>query len=381
MADDEIHESEEVIEEQEDQLSDNQPLEDEKEEDDEVWDESEEVEGEIGGEAEEELDEEMIEDLEEELEGEAVDFPDDKQDDFDEGVDHNEDSKSRVKRVRIAIRKPPSKWILFLTQHRKSVSDANPELPMGEVTKVVANMYKELPESELQLLETIIEEKKREYEAALSLNRSIDEEEGVYSESSNLISKGSGMPGRGKLLLPLARIKRIIKLDEEVKNVSKESVAAIAKSTELFIARLAVKAASSARLRGGRTINMNDLLHTIHSTRSFEFLDLDFPKPSSSETKSSVAKRSVNTTSRNSESHGESTSKRKSVETQQNNGKYSMLNFISGNKRLPEDIDEDDRSISAARIVTNDDDIEELDEIPISRYANDPVGVPSHLEW
>lgn len=379
MADDEILESEVVIEEHEDQLLDNQSLEDEKEEDDEVWDESEEVEGEIGREAEEELDEEMIEELEEKLEEEAVDFPD-KQDDFDEGVDRNEDSKSRVKRVRIAIRKPPSKWILFLTQHRKSVSDANPELPMGEVTKVVANMYKELPESELQLLETIIEEKKREYQAALSLNRSIDEEEGVYSESTNLISKGSGMPGRGKLLLPLARIKRIIKLDEEVKNISKESVAAIAKLTELFIARLAVKAASSARLRGGRTINMNDLLHTIHSTRSFEFLDLDFPKPSSSESKSSVAKRSVNT-SRDSESHGESTIKKKSVETQQNNGKYSMLNFISGNKRLPEDIDEDDRSISAARIVTNDDDIEELDEIPISRHANDPVGVPSHLEW
>ncbi|CAM9437427.1 unnamed protein product, partial [Chrysoparadoxa australica] len=41
------------------------------------------------------------------------------------------------------------------------------------------------------------------------------------------------------IILPIARVKKAIKLDPEVKSVSKEGLALIAKATELMIASLA----------------------------------------------------------------------------------------------------------------------------------------------
>lgn len=357
----------------------------------------------------EELEEEILEELMEEEDDEEIleedeepeeTFPDNdiEEEDNDEFVEHqqfedtfdtvldeerdvdNEIGGPRVKRVRMVAKKPPSKWVLFLGEQRKTVQEANPELAMGEVTKFIANLYKELPDSELERLEAICIEKKKEYESIIAHNRAIDDEEGTTFGTN----KGSDMPGKGKLLLPLARIKRIIKLDEEVKNVSKESVATIAKATELFIARMALKTATTARIRGGRTINMNDLLHTIHTIRSFEFLDMDFPKPVTTETKS---KSSTKRTTNDNKNPDQARTKAKVVNDSAVNGKYSMLNFISGTKRSSEEDHEEDTIPAVLHYVEEVDStdinvaIEEIDDVPMSRHNIDTPSLPSHLEW
>lgn len=334
------------------------------------------------GEDAEELEEEEIEDEreddegypeEDEAEGEIVtsELHEERED-----VVHGDSSNSRAKRIRLVARKPPSKWVLFLSEQRKTVQEANPELSMGEVTKHIANLYKELPESELQRLDSIIEEKKREYEEALAHNQQLDAEEGVYSNNN----RSSDLPGKGKLLLPLARVKRIIKLDEEVKNVSKESVATIAKATELFIARLALRASTTARIRGGRTVNMNDLLHTIHSVRTFEFLDMDFPKPSAAESKSKAASKRNESTPAEPARSTAAPVKRKLPEAP-SNGKYSMLNFISGTKRSSEETPGEEDSEAAAAYTNDDADIEEIEDLPATRHTKESPSLPAHLEW
>eukprot|EP01033_Poteriospumella_lacustris_P003767 gene3767-2671_t len=295
--------------------------------------------------------------------------------------DHGDSLHPRAKRIRLVARKPPSKWVLFLSEQRKTVQEANPELSMGEVTKHIANIYKDLPDSELQRLDSIVEEKKREYEEALAHNQQLDAEEGIYGNSN----QSSDIPAKGKLLLPLARVKRIIKLDEEVKNVSKESVATIAKATELFIARLALRASTTARIRGGRTVNMNDLLHTIHSVRTFEFLDMDFPKPSTAESKAkSASKRNESSAAAESSERtrpNAAPTKRKVPEAP-SNGKYSMLNFISGTKRSSEEApEEEDDGVAAVAYTTDDADIEEIEDLPASRHTKESPTLPAHLEW
>jgi histone H3/H4 len=53
-----------------------------------------------------------------------------------------------------------------------------------------------------------------------------------------------------ELVIPLARIKRIAKLDPEVKNIQKDAGILITKATELFIAFSAVRTAQYASKRG-----------------------------------------------------------------------------------------------------------------------------------
>lgn len=56
-----------------------------------------------------------------------------------------------------------------------------------------------------------------------------------------------------------ARVKKLIKKDESVKNVSKEATVAIVKATELFLASLAKAAAKKCTERGRKTLSPNDI--------------------------------------------------------------------------------------------------------------------------
>lgn len=73
-------------------------------------------------------------------------------------------------------------------------------------------------------------------------------------------------------------MKRILKLDPEVKAVSKEASVAITKATELFIAYLAVRSHNLLSKRKGKSIRDVELYQTIHTTETLQFLRVDFPK-------------------------------------------------------------------------------------------------------
>jgi hypothetical protein len=74
-------------------------------------------------------------------------------------------------------------------------------------------------------------------------------------------------------------VKKCMKMDPSVKTISKESLALMTKTTELFIARLAFKCQATAALRGGKSIKLNDFLHTVHyGGQALDFLTYDFPK-------------------------------------------------------------------------------------------------------
>mmetsp|Transcript_366 Transcript_366/g.667 ORF Transcript_366/g.667 Transcript_366/m.667 type:complete len:89 (+) Transcript_366:35-301(+) len=83
-----------------------------------------------------------------------------------------------------------------------------------------------------------------------------------------------------KLLLPRSSVKRIMKLNEEVKVVSNETVMTTAKATELFVGGLALKAHEIATSRGRKTIKMEDIITAIQNNpRQMEFLDTCFQNP------------------------------------------------------------------------------------------------------
>ena len=83
-----------------------------------------------------------------------------------------------------------------------------------------------------------------------------------------------------RLALPLARVKKIAKLDGDVKALAKDGAVSLAKAVELFLGFIAVKSAQTAALRGAKSIKLSDVQHAIHTDVALSFLKEDFPRSS-----------------------------------------------------------------------------------------------------
>jgi hypothetical protein len=76
--------------------------------------------------------------------------------------------------------------------------------------------------------------------------------------------------------LPLARIKRIMKSDEDVRMISAEAPVLFAKACEMFILELTIRSNSCAEKQKRRTLQKEDVEAAIKVTETFDFLvDLD----------------------------------------------------------------------------------------------------------
>jgi nuclear transcription factor Y, gamma len=72
--------------------------------------------------------------------------------------------------------------------------------------------------------------------------------------------------------LPLARIKRIMKSDEDVRMISAEAPVLFAKACELFILDLSVRSWNYSQLHKRRTLQKEDVKEAIQKTEIFDFL-------------------------------------------------------------------------------------------------------------
>jgi nuclear transcription factor Y gamma len=72
--------------------------------------------------------------------------------------------------------------------------------------------------------------------------------------------------------LPLARIKRIMKSDEDVRMISAEAPVLFAKACELFILDLSIRAWNYSQLHKRRTLQKEDVKEALQKTDVFDFL-------------------------------------------------------------------------------------------------------------
>merc|ERR1712107_646989 len=72
--------------------------------------------------------------------------------------------------------------------------------------------------------------------------------------------------------LPLARIKKIMKTDEDVRMISGEAPVLFAKACELFILELTLRAWAHTEENKRRTLQRNDIAMAITKSDMFDFL-------------------------------------------------------------------------------------------------------------
>lgn len=93
------------------------------------------------------------------------------------------------------------------------------------------------------------------------------------SDANLATSKPQGSGSSHSSILPLARIKKIMKADPELNKCTPDSVLATAISTELFLEWLATTAAEIARTDNRKTIKYDDLAQIVAKDERASFLN------------------------------------------------------------------------------------------------------------
>jgi DNA-directed RNA polymerase I subunit RPA43 len=87
--------------------------------------------------------------------------------------------------------------------------------------------------------------------------------------------KNSGPKDPLEMVFPVGRIRKIVKLDPEVKNLSKEALQLVVKCAELFTANLGKETTGVARMQNRRKLLPQDIAHVCRHRDPFLFLKED----------------------------------------------------------------------------------------------------------
>ena len=166
------------------------------------------------------------------------------------------------------LKRPMGAYFLFAADVRATTRKENPEAKMTEIGKMIGAKWKEMTDEQKQVYKDRAAADKARYEKLVAEAKAA----GTWVEPA---SKAKG----GSTGLPLARVRKITRLDPDVKNMSKEALLLITKATELFVEHFARTAAKKS---AGTSIKMGSLNRCVHHTEQFEFLQQDFEQPNSS---------------------------------------------------------------------------------------------------
>jgi histone H3/H4 len=143
----------------------------------------------------------------------------------------------------------------------------NPGEAVGTIAKKIGELWSKLSPEEKEKYQS----KAREEKVRVALETEALREAGLLIEDS---AAGSG-GAQGGFVLPVARVRKIVKLDPEVKGLSKEGIQLITKASELFVAALGTNSVQVATLQNRRKIVPDDILQVCETKPNFMFLQED----------------------------------------------------------------------------------------------------------
>jgi DNA-directed RNA polymerase I subunit RPA43 len=155
-----------------------------------------------------------------------------------------------------ANKKARTAYFVFAEERRPEVQSKYPGEGVAAYAKILGQLWSNLSTEEKQ---TYHEKAAAERKELLLKQPSVEND----PSSSSL------------LVLPLAKIKKIIKLDPEIKNISKEAVECIAKCAELFTIKLGKDTLSMAQIQNRRTILPQDVVEVCSTKDCYMFVRED----------------------------------------------------------------------------------------------------------
>ena len=128
-----------------------------------------------------------------------------------------------------------------------------------------------LPDDNTDL--NVLTDEQHDHRMVASLERFWEEQ----TMEMNVLDIGTEQDFKNHNDLPLARIKRIMKSDEDVRMISAEAPVLFAKACEMFILELSLRANAAAEKSKRRTLQKEDVDAAIKRCKVFDFL-VDLPE-------------------------------------------------------------------------------------------------------
>mmetsp|Transcript_28661 Transcript_28661/g.85639 ORF Transcript_28661/g.85639 Transcript_28661/m.85639 type:complete len:252 (+) Transcript_28661:236-991(+) len=160
------------------------------------------------------------------------------------------------------LKKAVSAFLHFCAAKREETKNALPEgTPIGEVTKALSEKWKALDDAGKKPYNEIAAADKARYERE-------------KKERPPPAPKVEKPLEAHETIMPVARVKKICKVDPDIKTVTKEATALLAKAAELFVEHLG---AETQNVSGKKTLRASDVAQAVHERADFAFLRVDFP--------------------------------------------------------------------------------------------------------
>jgi histone H3/H4 len=172
---------------------------------------------------------------------------------------------------RVHLRFLPSR---SLQQEHRSVETGKSK--MAAVGKALGMLWKELADDQKRAYHERAAAERAHVEAqVLERERKQGNSNNNQSSSNSISSTKRGAANNADLVLPLAKVKKICKLDPDVRGLSREALAAIAKASELVLAKLGMESVKVAAMQNRRTLLPDDVVVVCQNREHFSFLRED----------------------------------------------------------------------------------------------------------
>eukprot|EP00536_Pseudo-nitzschia_multiseries_P007044 jgi/Psemu1/286854/fgenesh1_pg.157_\ len=145
----------------------------------------------------------------------------------------------------------------------------HPGETVASQAKRIGARWKSIPQSEKERFQALAAREKEVARSELEAYRALYGDQALDDAHAHADNNDDH---EGDLVFPVARIRKIAKLDPEVKTLSKEALQLVVKSTEMALAKLGAECVKVARIQNRRTLLPEDVAHVCAHRDVFGFL-------------------------------------------------------------------------------------------------------------
>jgi len=165
------------------------------------------------------------------------------------------------------LKRPRTAYFIFQGEIRPEVRKKHPSESIGTTARRIGKLWGALTPQEKEKYQLVASKERQQYnDAKKRLNL-------TTSNEGNQLKRQ--LDSGREFLLPLAKIRKICRLDPEVNHITKEALLLITKTAEQFVHTLGNETNSMAMLQNRKTILPVDILDVCSLKEQFHFLKND----------------------------------------------------------------------------------------------------------
>ena len=170
----------------------------------------------------------------------------------------------------LPLKKARTAYFIFAQDKREELKQKYQGEGVAAISKATGELWKGLQPAEKEVYESQAAKEREKY--MKDKKRLIDA--GAWPESNSGGADG-GEYDEDAIIFPIGRIRKICKLDSDVKGMSKEATLLVAKATELFASKLGSEVVTMAQMSNRRKLLPDDVVEVCSVKERFMFLKDD----------------------------------------------------------------------------------------------------------